>query len=242
MRLFRYIFMAAALTALPLVAMAQEGHEDHAPKPATLNITAQVDVKAAPDIAHISAGVVTVAKTAQEAMSENAKQMNAVFAAMKKAGIADKDQQTSGMNISPQYVYEQNKSPVITGYQAHNNVNVLVRDLKNIGPVMDALVAQGANQINGPSFSIEDSEDLLNEARKEAVQKAQKRAAIYAAAAGMKIARIQSIDENSHSQGPIPYQPMMRAMAMKDSAESSTPVASGEVTLSISTNIVYELE
>ena len=231
--------MAGLIMAAPFTVLAQEN--DNGPKPATLNITTQVDVKASPDIANISAGVVTVAKTAQEAMTENARQMNAVFEAMKKAGIADKDQQTSGMNIHPQYVYEQNKSPVITGYQASNTVNVVIRDLKKIGPVMDALVAQGANQLNGPHFSIEDSEDLLNEARREAVKKARKRAEIYASAAGMKIRRIQSISENAHFQGPVPYQASMRVMAMKDSAES-TPVASGEVTLNVSANIIYELE
>ena len=224
------------MMAMPMAAMADKDDEA-----TTLNVSVQVDVKAAPDIAYISSGVVTVAKTAQEAMTQNAEKMNAVFAALKKQGIADKDRQTSGLQVSPQYVYEQNKSPEITGYQARNEVSVTIRDLKKVGPVIDALVAQGANQLSGPTFGVEDSEDLLHAARKEAVTKARKRAEIYAAAAGMKVKRLQSITENSHG-GAVPYQPVMaRAMMMKDRAES-TPIASGEVSLNVSANVVYVLE
>jgi len=232
--------VAFILSLLAMPAMAQENCalKDQT----TLAISAQSDVKAAPDIATISAGVVTTAPKAEAALKDNATQMNAVFAALKAAGIADKDLQTSGITLNPQYVYEEHKSPRITGYQANNTVTIIVHDLKKIGPVLDTLVAKGANQINGPSFTIENPEELLNGARKEAMTKARQRADLYAAAAGMKIKRIVTISESSNSV-PVPY-PMMavRKMAMAADAAAPTPVAAGEVTLNATVNVTYELE
>ena len=230
------LFGLLMLAAVPAFAQTAE-----VSKATTLDISAEASVKAEPDLATISAGVVINAKTAEAAMKENAAKMNAIFAALKKVGIADKDRQTSGITVNPQYVYKENQSPTIAGYTASNSVNVILRDLKAIGPVLDTLIAQGANNINGPNFTIENPEELLNGARKEAVEKARKRAEVYAAATGMKIAKIRSISENSNIGYP---QPMMyaRAAKMEMAADASTPVASGQVNLSVNVNISYELE
>lgn len=206
---------------------------------ATLDISAEVNVKAAPDIATVSAGVVTTALTAEAAMKENAVKMTAVFSALKKAGIGDKDIQTAGININPQYNYPPNEAPQVTNYQATNTVNVILRNMQNIGNILDALVGQGANQINGPTFGIEDADALLDKARTEAVKKARHRADIYAAAADVKIQRIVNISEQSQFNAPQPY-PAMRAMAM-DKAVASTPTAPGEVSLSVTVNIKYQI-
>lgn len=205
----------------------------------TLEVSAQSDVKAAPDMATVSAGVMTSSATADAAMKANATSMTAVFAALKKAGIAEKDIQSAGISVNPQYHYGQNEAPRITGYQANNTVNVVLRDLGNIGPVLDALVEQGANQLNGPMFGIENTAPLLDKARAEAVKKARARAEIYAAAAGLKVKRIISIAENVGYAVPPPM-PMMKAMAM-DAAQASTPVAPGEVGLSATVNVKFEL-
>lgn len=212
---------------------------DDQPTLATLDISAEVNVKAAPDIATVSAGVVTTALTAEAAMKENAVKMTAVFSALKKAGIADKDIQTAGINISPQYNYPPNAAPQVTNYQATNTVNVTLRNMQSIGNILDALVSQGANQINGPTFGIEDADALLDKARAEAVKKARHRADIYATAAEVKIQRIVNISEQSQFNAPQPY-PMMRAMAMDKSAES-TPTAPGEVSLSVTVNVKYQI-
>jgi uncharacterized protein YggE len=233
------MLIAAFLLVIPPVMAAEENNQA-----TTLEINAQQEVKAEPDIATISAGVLTVAKTAEGAMKDNATKMNALFAALKKAGIEAKDQQTSGITVNPQYLYVENKAPQITGYQANNSLNVTLRDLKNIGPVLDALIAQGANQINGPSFTLDNPDALLDKARKDAVDKAHKRAEIYASATGMKIKRIRSISESTSVGMPPPYPMMARkmmAMAVAAPAEA-TPVASGQVNLSVNVNITYELE
>lgn len=236
MRLLPAIALMACFAAQPVFAA-----DDCAPSKTRLDISAEASVKAAPDIANVSAGVVTVAKTADAAMKANAKDMTTMFAALKAAGVADKDMQTTGLTVNPQYVYEQNKSPVITGYQANNTVSVNLRDLKNMGPVLDALVAKGANQINGPNFSVEKPDGLLDKARGDAVAKARARAEIYAKAAGMKVSRIVNISENVNMGGPRPVMMMAARAKMADAMESS-PVAAGEVDMSVTVNVTFEME
>lgn len=210
------------------------------PSPSVLNINASADLKQSPDIAIISAGVVTQSRNAKTAMSDNANKMAAAFAAIKAAGIADRDMQTSGISLQPQYVYEENKPPRITGYQASNNLTVRIRQMDKVGAVLDAVVAQGINQISGPSFSIDNPDAALDKAREEAMQTAMRRANIYARASGMKIKRVVSINESGGYQQPQPM-PMM-AMARMEKADAMTPVAGGEVTMSIQLNVQFELE
>ena len=147
------------------------------------------------------------------------------------------DVQTSGLNIHPQYRHVDNESPVITGYQASNTVNLRVRDIRRLGAVLDALVASGANQINGPTFEIEDAEGVQDEARAAALKKAQQRAETYAASLGMRVRRIVSISEGGGFQPPRPMM-AMRAMA-QDSA--APPVSPGETTLGANLDVVFEL-
>lgn len=234
----RVLPLFSVLMLLTVPAMAQETEVN---KATTLDFSAEATIKAEPDIATISSGVVTSAKTADAAMKENSVKMNAIFAALKKAGIEDKDRQTSGITVNPQYLYAENKAPVITGYQANNNVNVTLHDLKKIGSVLDTLISQGSNQISGPNFSVDEPEELLNKARTEAIAKARKRADVYAAATGMKVGKIRSISENTNIGYQQPPVMMMRKMAMADAAAESTPVASGQVSLGVNVNISYEL-
>src|SRR3546814_9929088 len=92
---------------------------------------------------------------------------------------------TSGISVHPQYRYAENQAPAITGYQASNTVNLKVRDIADLGKVLDALVASGANQVNGPGFEIDQPEVVYDEARREARKKAQARARMYAGWLGL---------------------------------------------------------
>jgi uncharacterized protein YggE len=161
-----------------------------------------------------------------------------VIAALKKAGVADRDMQTSSISLSPQYKYGENQPPTITGYQASNTVNVRLRELGKAGAVLDALVKQGANQINGPTFTLDKPEAAMDEARADAVKNAQARANLYATATGLKVRRIVSISESGEMQ-PQPRPVMMFARAGK--MDESTPVAAGENTIGVDLNVVYEL-
>lgn len=205
--------------------------------PQSLQISVDSEVRSAPDLAVLSAGVMTMAATAQAAMSDNARQMSAMMAALKKAGIAEKDIQTAGINLSPQFRYRDNQAPELTGYQASNMVEVRVRALDRIGTTLDALVAQGANQINGPTFTVQNADALLDQARADAVKKGLARAEVYARAAGLKVIRLTAISEGAAAAPPMP---MLRQSAMAMEA-SNTPVAPGQVGLTASIVMQFEL-
>jgi uncharacterized protein YggE len=203
-----------------------------------LNIASEAEAKRVPDVATLSAGVVTQATDGDTAMRQNAQQMEKVMQAIRGAGIAEKDVQTSGITLYPQYVYKEGQSPRITGYQASNTVNLKVRDLTRLGKVLEVLASQGANQINGPSFEIDKPEPVYDEARIAALKQAQARAGTYAQSLGLRVRRIVSISENRGGGGrPMPA---MRMQAMAADA-ASPPVSPGETSLSINLDVTFEL-
>ncbi|ALN65377.1 hypothetical protein GLA29479_4546 [Lysobacter antibioticus] len=227
--------------ATAMTAQAQTAPAYVASDGTLLSVSAQAEARRTPNIATLSTGVVTQAADANAAMRANAEQMSKVVAAIKAAGIADRDVQTGGINLNPQYRYAENQPPTITGYQANNNVNIVVRDLSKLGKILDALVATGANQINGPSFDIDDKEKdvAYDEARRSAIEKAQARAEMYAKTLGMKVRRIVSVSEGARFGPPMPM-PMM-AMGRMEKASADTPIAPGENALSMTLDVVFEL-
>jgi len=203
-----------------------------------LEISAEASVTRVPDQVQISAGVTTQAPTAQAALSANAERMARVIAALKKAGIDDKSIRTASINLSPQYHYVEQQPPIITGYQASNQLSVVFRNVAKAGAILDALVANGANQINGPSFGLSDNEAALDEARVAAIRKARARAELYAGATGLKVKRIISISEGGG--GPVYPQPMVAMSARADKAE--TMIQPGEQAVSVTVSVAFELE
>ena len=165
------LFRAAAIGALITVTSAGASLAQSAPVSAadtlfratTLNLAAYGEVSRKPDMATISTGVQTEAPTAAEALRLNAVRMNQVIAALKRGGIADRDIQTSGLSLNPQYVYQENLPPKLTGYQASNQVTIVVRDLTKLGQAVDAVVGAGANTVGGISFGLQSS-DAANDA------------------------------------------------------------------------------
>lgn len=237
--------LAAILTSTPLAAqtVAQPPAACCAAPiaPTTLSLAADATARISPDIATLSAGVVTTNRSAKAAMEENARRMNAVFAALRAAGVAERDMQTSGLTLQPQYVPDQNSRPRIAGYQAQNTVLVKVRRLDAVGAVLDAMVEQGANQVDGPHFGVEDPEAALDKARADAMGKAVRRADLYAKAAGLRVKRIVTIAESGGFASPMPRMLAMRAEAAMDTA-APTPVAPGEMVLTAQVSVVVELE
>lgn len=239
----RPLALAAVLalgTVSAMTANAQSAPAYVATDGTLLSVSAQAEAKRVPDIATLSTGVTTRSPDANNAMRANAEQMNKVVAAIKAAGIADRDVQTSGIHLSPQYRYADNQPPTITGYQATNTVSLTVRDISKLGKTLDALVAAGANEINGPSFDIDDKikEVAYDEARRSAIEKAQARAEMYAKTLGMKVRRIVSVSEGGRFAPPMPMP--MGAMRM-EKAMADTSISPGENTLSINLDVVFEL-
>jgi uncharacterized protein len=227
-----------ALGAVAMTAAAQSLPGYGIPADATLvSVSAHGEASRAPDIATLSAGVVTQAADAQAATRANAAQMEQVMAAIRRAGIAERDIQTSGVSVHPQYRHVRDAEPAISGYQASNTVSIKVRDIARVGQVMDALVASGANQVHGPGFDIDDRDAVQDEARRAALEKAQARAAMYAQALGLRVRRIVSISEGGGMGPPVP----MMAMARAEAADSGTPIAPGENRLGVHLDVVFEL-
>jgi uncharacterized protein YggE len=234
---YRLLSVAAVTLALPTAALA----DDIATVPIAgtrLDVSAEGDVTRAPDIATLSAGVVTQSATAAAAMAENAKKIAAAVSALKRAGVADKDIRTSSLSLQPQYRYADNQPPAVTGYQASNQLTVTFRDIKQAGPILDALVAQGVNQISGPDFALEHPDAAMDEARMQAMQKARAKADLYARAAGMTVKRIVAIGEGG-GYSPQPPRPMvMMAARMKE----STDLQPGEEKIGVTVNVTFELQ
>lgn len=248
-RTSRALMMGGALLALSLTggaAMAQSQPNGGAPltiqavtERPSLNLSAYGEVRTAPDMATISFGVVTEAPTAAEAMRLNAERMNQVIAALNRAGIAARDVQTSGLNLSAQYDYVQNEPPKLRGYQASNQVTVIINDLTRVGSTADAVVAAGVNQINGISFGLKDPSAAENQARQIAVRNLQAKAALYSQALGVPLGGIRSLSEGG-GYAPQPPQPMY-AMRAEAAMDASTPVSAGELTVRIDITGVYDL-
>lgn len=238
----RYTATLALLIALSTPAFAEEAPPPPHARPATITLSGEGSVFAEPDMATLSAGVVTQADTARAALDANNEALGKVLDAFRKAGIADRDLQTNGFSVQPRMVYPDQskgdaKPPHIAGYEVRNNVSVKVRDLDKLGAVLDAAVTSGGNQIDGLSFGISKEDTLTDEARKKAVADARHKAELYAEAAGVKLGKVRRIVEGPVAQPPRPM--MMRAMAAK--ADSSVPVARGEQEISARVTMTWDL-
>ena len=237
-------FLAAlglATMAIPGGALAQAPVAPVAVISGTrLDVSATGEVTRVPDIAIISAGVQTLQPTATAAIEENAARMERVRTALKRAGIEDRDIQTSSINLNPEYQYDQNRPPRLTGYRATNTVNVKFRDLKRTGAILDALVAEGANQINGPSLTIDKPESALDEARTKAIANGRARADLYARALGMRVVRLISVSEGGGYNVPPPM-PMVAMMAERGAAADSK-FDPGTQQLQVNVTLSFELQ
>ena len=249
-----YAGTAAAQTS-PTVQVTPLG-----PASALLSLSAEGRSNRVPDLAVFSAGVVTNGATAAEALGANSRQMDRVVAALKRSGIADRDIQTSAISLNPRWsnpdadaqriaretrqpYVPTNEPPRIIGYEARNSVQVRVRRLGEMGRIIDTLVAAGANEVNGPSFTLDDQKLALDEARTEAVALGRERAEIYARAAGMRVVRLLSISEGG---GYYPVQQIFvtgaaRAERGGPPPPPPAPVSPGELTLGVSLSMQFEI-
>lgn len=228
--------VSGALCALALVAAT--------PLPAraaaTLTVVGEGRTASEPDMALISTGVVTSGKTAGEAVAANSKAATAVIAVIKEAGIAPKDVATANFSISPQYASgAQSGPPRVIGFEARNTVRVKVRDLSQLGALLDKMVQSGANQASGLTFTLADPDAAQEEARIAAVKDAMAQAKSLAKAAGVRIVRIASIDTRTDNFGPVMPSPMMMKA---DAARAAVPIEAGEVEVRARAVFVFEIE
>ena len=240
-RTLRTAVLAASLAGLTSAsALAHEA----VPREAVITVAGEGRASVAPDMAILSLSVVKDAKTAREALDANNKAMADVLNALKGAGIAERDLQTSGFAVNPQYQYPDNsdggnRQPVLTGYQVANTLTVRVRDLAKLGEIIDQSVTLGVNQGGGIEFTNDAPEATVTEARKKAVTDAIARAKVLAETAGVSLGRIVEISENPSHPQPIP---MMRSMAKEFAAADAVPVATGENSYNVTVTVTFAIK
>jgi len=229
--------LSAAALASP--AAAQQSTINQTIAGTRLDVNATGEVTRVPDVAIISAGVVSRSTTATGALQDTANRMSRVLAALKRAGIEDRDIQTSNVSLNPEYRYVENQPPQLVGYTASNTVTVRFRDVRNSGKILDALVAQGSNQINGPTLSVDKPESALDEARNKAIAIGRARAELYARSLGLRVVRVVSVNE---SGGSYPVPPPMPMYARADMAQAKTSIEPGEQKLQVNLAMTFELQ
>lgn len=203
----------------------------------TVTVAASGTVTAVPDMARISTGVMSEAATAREALTRNSESMAKLIAGLKANSIEPKDIQTSSFHVEPRYTNpKEGQVAVIDGYRVVNQVEVTARNLDRLGEVLDALVTLGANQMNGLAFDVSKAETLRDDARKDAIANAKRRAELYAAAAGAKVGNVIAISEDTGG-GPQPYFKAARA-----SMAESVPIERGTETLEARVSVTWALE
>ncbi|GEO83859.1 MULTISPECIES: SIMPL domain-containing protein [Alphaproteobacteria] len=233
--------LAATLSCaflLPLAALA----DDQSPREATIIVSGEGDAAIAPDMAILNLSVVREAETAEEALRANSQAMSEVLADLKTKSIAERDMQTSNFSVDP--LYRQDKTddgsyvaPVIVGYRVSNGLTLRVRDLTKLGTLIDAAVKLGVNQGGGITFTNDNPEAAITEARKKAVATAIEKAKVLTEAAGVKLGRVIEISENFAR--PMP-QPMYRAAMAKEMSDAA-PIAAGENQYTVTVNITYAI-
>jgi uncharacterized protein YggE len=220
-----------------LLCASHAGAEDQR----TIRVRGEGKATSPPDMAVVMTGVVTMAPTASDALAANNDAMQGILDVVKQSRIAAKDVQTSSFNVQPEYERDERgrTKPNIVGYRVTNQVRIRVRDLANLGKVLDALVDAGSNQVSGISFGIDYPTGVMNQARSRAISDARSRANLYAQAAGVRVGKVLTISEQ-----PIAM-PQPRFMADTFAAEArvaSVPIATGEQELSTSVDVVFALE
>jgi uncharacterized protein YggE len=234
-RAFLPLALAAAV-AMPAIASAAE-----TPQPPRIIVSGEGEATVAPDLALLSLSVMREAKTAREALNANNDAMAAVIAAMKAAGIAERDLQTAGIQISPRYNYtnkpDGNQEAELIAYQVTNTLSVRVRDISKTGEILDKAVSLGVNQGGGISFTNENPAAVVTEARKKAVADAIAKAKTLAEAAGVSVGKVLEITDQSYAPPPMP----MNAKAY-DAAGASVPVQAGENAYKVMVNVTFELK
>ena len=233
------LYAAASLAAFaPSTVFAAEIHIEA--KNPVVELSVVEVIESAPDTATFSTGVETSAATASAALRQNSTEVAKVIAQLQKLGIAERDIQTSGINLNAEYDYIQaTQSNRFKGYRVSNQVQVKIRNIAKLGAIMDSVVASGATNINGPTFSIDDDSAVTQTARTRALANGKAQAEIYAKANGYSGVRLLSVAEGISGRSPGP-QPMMKTYDVA-AQSASVPIAPGQIGTSVVLSLQYEM-
>jgi len=228
----RYLVIALIL-GMAMPAMAEDARH-------RITVVGQGSVEVVPDMATISLGVISEAKTGAAAMAQNSETLAEVMTQLTDAGIEARDIQTSNLSLSPRWdssLFNSTGQRKIVGFEASNTVTVRVRDLDKLGALLDAVVQSGSNTFNGLNFGLQEPQPTQDAARKVAVADALRKAQLYAAAAGVTLGDVLTISE-APQHGVSPVMMTMEADMMQSRA---VPVSQGELSVAASITVVYAI-
>ena len=227
---------ALAVAVVSGILLAAPALADDVP-PAAISVTGEATLSVAPDQAEIEAGVTSEAKTAREVSEANNAAMGKVLLALKAAGIEQKDIQTTRFSLQPVYAPPQpNTEPKLIGFSVSNQFQVTIRQIGNVGDILDQLIAAGATDIGSVEFLHSNTSKALDQARTAAVADAKRKAELYAQAAGLTLGGVGWITEDPGYTPPMPFAAMRAAPAMV-----ATPIAAGEDTLRVRVTVGFDI-
>ena len=208
----------------------------------TIHVTGSGSVAGEPDIATLDIGVSVERETVAEAREEAASAMTALINSLQANDVAEKDIKTENFSIYPQYDYTDD-GRVLRGYRVNNTVRAKVRDLATLSDVIDDAAGAGGDSIviNSIQFMIDDTTPLQTKARSLAVKDAEAKAQTLAKASGVRLGEPLIITESTYFEGP-PIAFATADAAFDDAARSSTPIAPGELAVTVNVTVVYEIE
>lgn len=238
------VLLLSLAIAAPAVGAAHAQGEQHQAQPRLLSVAGEGIVRARPDMAVVSLGVVSEAKVAGEALSANSASMTRILDALRGEGVESRDLQTSGFSVDPVYSqpprdYDGSTpfTPEIVAYRVSNNISLRIRELDRVGELLDKVVTLGANTISGPSFTVADPTPLEDQARRTALRDALRKGALYAEVAGIALGPLFRIEEGFATPRPLPMGAAMRMEA----ADASVPIEGGELTFRASVSVSWSL-
>ena len=212
-----------------------------------ITVSGSATISVEPDLAILDMGVEAFGKTVSFARSDAAIAMDAIVSSLKSEGVLEKDIQTQRLNISPKYEWQEisigsqvTNKQVLTGYSVSNYVRVKIRDLDHVGKIVDSASESGGDfvRVNGISFNLEDTYNLMPQLREQAVQNAFMKADEYASAAGLRLGSITSLSEVGSSSPSSAIGNQMRAM----SALIESPISGGELQVSLTVLAVFGID
>lgn len=235
------LLLIVLLTTVGLFVFSSGGFATSEDLTNVITVNGNGIVKVSPNMADLSFAVVTEAADAGTATTQNANLVNKVINALKNSGIPQADITTAGYNLHPKYIYEENKSPKISGYEVRNEILVTVRDLSKVGNTIDIAVKNGINQVQNIRFYVEGNMDQKIKALRQAIEEARSKAEVIAAAIGKKIVGVKSATGDWYNDSPPPII-LEKRMAAGAGSAMDTPINPGMVEIRASAQIVYIIQ
>ncbi|QRN98103.1 SIMPL domain-containing protein [Archangium violaceum] len=210
----------------------------------TLRVEGLGEVKVEPDEAFMDLGMETLAPTAKAAAEENARKMEKVVGALVKAGIPREEIETRNYTVSPEYQppTRADEAPKLKGYRVSNTVEVHVRELARVGPLLDTALNAGANRVESVRFGLSKPEVAQGEALRNAVERARQSAQVLASSLGVRLGPVLDASTVTEPQRPIPVVTRFEMASAAGARDATTPIQPQEQTIQATVTLVFAIE